>query len=234
MSFCINCGEKLDKSNSFCVKCGSKIKNTPLHKNKVFEEENTRGFKKSEFRFKAEKKSKKPFKFIISLFILIIFFGGFAYLINESKSNGREGLRPSRPTRTLRPTRPKRTLRPTRPTRTLRPTRPSKTKDGLIQEIQDFFKPNEPNKPNKPNKSNKSNIITSEYLDEFIEEEDKEGDLEDFVLWAYDMHGMSFEESAGGGSCQQYTAWGKNDEYMVSENIMHDQRVYDLKILIES
>ena len=73
-----------------------------------------------------------------------------------------------------------------------------------------------------------------EYLDEFIEEEDKEGDLEDFVLWAYDMHGMSFEESAGGGSCEQYTAWGKNDEYMVSENIMHDQRVYDLKILIES
>ena len=74
MNFCINCGVKLDKSDDFCIECGAKIKNTPLSENKVFEEENTRGFKKSEFRFKAEKKSKKTFKFIISLFILIIFF----------------------------------------------------------------------------------------------------------------------------------------------------------------
>ena len=47
------------------------------------------------------------------------------------------------------------------------------------------------------------------------------------------MHGMSFEESAGGGSCEEYTVWGKNDKYIVSTDIMHEQKVYELEILIK-
>ena len=73
-----------------------------------------------------------------------------------------------------------------------------------------------------------------EFLDEFLEEEDGEQDLEDFAHWAYDMHGMSFEQSAD-GLAEQYTAWSLNGEkYLVSQDRMHDQRVYELKIVIES
>lgn len=78
------------------------------------------------------------------------------------------------------------------------------------------------------------------FLDEFIEEIES-GDygdqtsLEDFTNWVYDTHGMSFEEAAGGGSCEAFTAYGDNSkEYRVFTSHMHEQRAYDLEIIIES
>lgn len=72
-----------------------------------------------------------------------------------------------------------------------------------------------------------------EFLDEFIEEGYEDDDLEEFAYWAYDTHGMYFEECAGGGSCEQYKAWGQKGEYLVSKDMMHDQCEYKLKIIIE-
>lgn len=72
-----------------------------------------------------------------------------------------------------------------------------------------------------------------EFIDEFIEEGYEEDDLEEFAFWAYDTHGMYFEECADGGSCEQYTAWGQKGKYLVNKDLMHDQILYELKILIE-
>ena len=72
-----------------------------------------------------------------------------------------------------------------------------------------------------------------EFLDEFIEEGHEEDDLEEFSYWAYDTHGMSFEECAGGGGCEQMYAYGQKEEYLVDQYLMHEQKVYKLKISIE-
>lgn len=72
-----------------------------------------------------------------------------------------------------------------------------------------------------------------EYLDEFIEEGHEEEDLEEFSYWVYDKHGMSFEECAGGGSCEQMYAYGQKENYLVDQYIMHEQNVYELRISIE-
>ena len=72
-----------------------------------------------------------------------------------------------------------------------------------------------------------------EFLDQFIEEGHEEDDLEEFSYWVIDTHGMWFEECAGGGSCEQFIAWGQKGKYLVDKYKMHDQKLYELKISIE-
>lgn len=76
------------------------------------------------------------------------------------------------------------------------------------------------------------------FLDEYIEEiesgnYEEQTSLEDFTNWVYDTHGMSFEEAAGGGSCETYNVHGNNSkEYTVFTSHMHEQRSYELEIII--
>ncbi|MDB2321642.1 hypothetical protein N9V34_01850 [Flavobacteriaceae bacterium] len=78
------------------------------------------------------------------------------------------------------------------------------------------------------------------YLNEFIEEIDSdlyddETSLEDFVNWGLNEYGMEFEESAGGGSGETFTAYGDDSkEYLVCNSYMHEQNVYDLEIEINN
>ena len=129
MNFCTNCGVKLVKSNIFCVECGLKIRDSPVDKNVVFENDNLTGLERNKFRFKTEKKFKNTPKFIVLLFILAIISGGFVYFIAQYNSDGIEDSK--RPQRSLIPLkerteRPQRPQRPERPQRPQRPERPKR------------------------------------------------------------------------------------------------------------
>ncbi len=82
------------------------------------------------------------------------------------------------------------------------------------------------------------------WLDEFIEEGIESGEydasLEEFVNWTQDgsrssyENGFDLEESAGGGSCETFTAYGNSKGYLVQNQYLHEQNVYDLEIVIKS
>lgn len=83
MSFCINCGVKLDKSNDFCVKCGAKIEQNPIPDAGVIEKE--AGANKLNQSFNPEVKSTTPYKFIIFGVVLTMLFGVFTFFFLNPK-----------------------------------------------------------------------------------------------------------------------------------------------------
>ena len=83
MSFCTNCGVKLDKSDDFCVKCGAKIDQAPIADAKVFEKEADAN--KLNQSFNPEVKSTTPHKFIIFGVVLTMLFGVLTFFFLNPK-----------------------------------------------------------------------------------------------------------------------------------------------------